>query len=279
MQEAIRDPRLLAVYRRNIRQQMYNQLRVDYEFPRAVCESLCELFMHYLDLYVGPQVHEGQVIYYAVSKEVPPGVPVEEMEQKPVRLTLYSPEDLQCPDQASLLEQRILRLTHEALDQGGLLTQADLGVLLGASLRTVQRHIRKLEASGHLIPTRGRWKDIGSGTSHKRRIVELYLEGDEYTDIRRKTRHSFSAIERYLKEFARVLILHEEGYDARALRLLTGLSERTLREYLDLIEQYQGDAYEERLADLRRFYGKKSPPVHQVLLPEESSHPEGRCTP
>ena len=258
----------VSVYKRSIRSQLFNQLRVDYEFPRAVCESLCELFLQYVDLYLGQQHQMGQVVYYAISREVPPGVVVEQMHLLPVRLTLYASEDCSCSDQRQLLSQRIRRITQEALDQGALLTQADLAILLGMSLRSVQRYIQQLEANGEFIPTRGKWKDIGSGISHKKRIVELYLLGDEYTDIMRKTHHSLAAIMRYLKEFARLLILYEEGYLKGSLRLLTGLSEKTIREYVELIERYRKEEYEDRLRDLRKLYGKKNPPVHQVVMPE-----------
>ena len=49
--------------------------------------------------------------------------------------------------------------------------------------------------------TRGNRMDIGPGTSHKAKIVELYLKGYEFTDIKRNTRHSSESIARYLKEF------------------------------------------------------------------------------
>jgi len=83
----------LSTFNRQIQTQLYNELRQDYSFPRAVCRSLSDLFGSYLDLYYSSQRKEGQVIIHAVSKEVPPGVPVEEMHLVPVRLTLYEPDD------------------------------------------------------------------------------------------------------------------------------------------------------------------------------------------
>lgn len=107
------------------------------------------------------------------------------------------------------------------------------------------------------MPTRGGWKDIGPGVSHKKRILELYLNGDEYTDIERKTRHSGEAIMRYVKDFARVLVLMEEGYRAAELRVITGLSEKTIREYTELMETYSGEEYHERLEHIRAIFQKK----------------------
>ncbi|WP_235283600.1 MULTISPECIES: DUF1670 domain-containing protein [unclassified Methanosarcina] len=43
--------------------------------------------------------------------------------------------------------------------------------------------------------------------------MELYLKGYEYTEIKRKTKHSGEAIMRYVKDFERILVLTEEGFD------------------------------------------------------------------
>lgn len=248
----------LSTFNRRIETQFYNELRRDYAFPRAVCGSLSELFVTYLDLYFGSQRKEGQVIFHAVSKEVPPGVPVEEMRLVSVKLTLYAPEDCSCKTQHELLNRRILRITGVALGQGALLIQADIAILLSESTKTIARHIRELENNGEVVPTRGSWKDIGPGVSHKKRILELYLKGDEYTEIERKTKHSGEAIMRYVKDFARVLVLTEEGYSDAELRIVTGLSDKINREYRELIEEYSGQEYKERLEHLRAIFKKRA---------------------
>ena len=246
----------LSTFNRQIQTQLYNELRHDYAFPRAVCRSLSELFGTYLDLYFSSQRKEGQVIFHAVSKDVPPGVPVEEMHLVPVKLTIYESNDCTARDQQDLLDQRIIRISNEAFQQGALLTKADIAILLGESTKTITRHIAKLEETGKLIPTRGKWKDIGPGVSHKKRILELYLKGDEYTDIERKTKHTGEAIMRYVKDFARTLVLTEEGYNDNELRIITGLSDKTIREYKDLIDIYSTEDCQERLAQLRSIFQK-----------------------
>ena len=99
----------LSTFNRQISQQLYKELRRDYAFPRAVCRSLSDLFRTYLDLYFGSQRKEGQVIFHAVSKDVPPGIPVEEMHLVPVKLTLYEPEDCTFKTQSELLDHQPLR--------------------------------------------------------------------------------------------------------------------------------------------------------------------------
>jgi len=248
----------LSTFNRKIKTQFYNELKQDYAFPRAVCRSLSELFVTYLDLYFGSQRKEGQVIFHAVSKEVPPGVPVEEMHLISIKLTLYIPEDCACKTQNELLNQRIIRITNEALSQNALLTQADIAILLCVSTKTISRHIHKLENNGEIIPTRGNWKDIGPGVSHKKRILELYLKGDEYTDIERKTKHSGEAIMRYVKDFSRVLLLTEEGYSNAEHRIITGLSDKIIKEYKSLIKEYSGQEYENRLEHIRATFKKSA---------------------
>lgn len=82
--------------------------------------------------------------------------------------------------------------------------------------------------------------DIGPRTSHKAKIVELYLKWYEFTEIKRKTRHSSESIARYLKEFARIAALYNEGYDVEQIRGITGRSDRLVRESLELYEKYKG---------------------------------------
>jgi len=125
-----------STFNRKLETQIYNNLRKDYAFPRAVCRSLTDLFQNYLDLYFGGLRKEGQIVFYAVARDVPPGVPVEEMHLIPVILTVYASEDnLVCTDgnQIGLLQHRIVRIANETYIQGGLLTQADIAIILGES--------------------------------------------------------------------------------------------------------------------------------------------------
>lgn len=247
-----------STFKRRLEMQLYSELRRDYAFPRAVCRSLSDLFTAHMDLYFGSQRKEGQIVFHSISKEVPPGVPVEDMRIMPIKITVYSSDDCKCKNQNELLNKRILRITNEALNQHALLTQADLAIILNESTRTIRRHIKALEDEGKIIPTRGNWKDIGSGTSHKKRIVELYLKGEEYTDIERKTKHSGEAIMRYVKDFARILILHREEYTIAEIRVITGLSEKVIKEYIELVEKYSREEYKERLEYLESIFKKRT---------------------
>jgi hypothetical protein len=101
--------------------------------------------------------------------------------------------------------------------------------------------------------------DIGPGVSHKTKIIEMYIEGYDFLDIKRRTRHSSESITRYLKDFARIVVLQERGHTPREIRIITDHSERLVREYLDLYEQFNCEEYQDMLEQLKAMYkGKKN---------------------
>ena len=135
----------LSTFKRQLQTQLYNEIMHDYSFPRAVCRSLSELFISYTDLYLNDQRKEGQITFHGVSKDVPAGVPVEEMNLVSVNITIYDPDDCKAKNQQELLDKRIMRISNEAHTQGALLTQADIAILLGESTKTISRHIAALD--------------------------------------------------------------------------------------------------------------------------------------
>ena len=243
-----------------VEQQIYFDLQKDYGFPRAVCRSLVGMFHEYLNLYFGSSRSGYQIVFHATAFDVPPGRPSEEMRTVPVELTMFHEEDVITTSeegQTALLRKRIVRLTEEAYDQGGLLTQADLAVLLGQGVRTIKRNIREMQEDGEMVYTRGNMRDIGPGISHKTKILELYLKGYEYTDIERRTKHSGMAIMRYVKEFSRFVILKEEGYDRLELRMITDLSEKLVDEYDELYKRFNKKKFKDRMDQIRSVGSKK----------------------
>ena len=158
-----------------------------------------------------------------------------------------------------LLKHRIVRITNQAFDQGGVLTQADVSIILGESLRTVSRRINDLKNEGIVVPTRGNRKDIGPGISHKTKIVEMYLMGYDFSEIKRRTRHSSESISRYLKDFARIVVLKEKGHTLNEMRIIVGHSEHLINQYLELQENLTCDESTTRIEQLtaRLNIGKK----------------------
>ena len=110
--------------------------------------------------------------------------------------------------------------------------------LLTTSPATVRRDARALRRAGMIVMTRG-WKhDMGPGTSHKAQIIDLYLNGYQFTEIELKTNHSETSVRRYLKDFIQVVALHHKHFSLAQIRQVTGFSERLTGEYIDLYTHY-----------------------------------------
>ena len=162
-----------------------------------------------------------------------------------------------------LRQLKILRLSEEAYQQGGLLTQEDIGRLLQVSSRTVRADIVELQKDGNTVHTRGNEQDIGRGQTHKSRIVELYLQGYTYDEIMRRTRHSPHSIKRYVSNFGRLLLIKNHGVEnISEISRLLHQSERLTKEYITLFEKYKkGEhwpkVYVELIEQLQALYPAK----------------------
>jgi hypothetical protein len=112
-------------------------------------------------------VRPGQVRQVVASIQASVGTSLAEAPKVEVTLTVDAGEEdaemRQREGLTKLRRVRIMRLTEEALVQGGVLTQEDLARALGVEPRTIRRDIHALKAEGHLIRTRGRVKGVGRG--------------------------------------------------------------------------------------------------------------------
>jgi hypothetical protein len=246
-----------------------NSLRKEYELSPAESAGILELAKVCL---FGQLPHSlGRLKFLCASRKAKHGKPLSEQEMVRVTLTLDDGiedlEVLKVQGFKSLRQKKILRLTDEAYEQGGLLTQEDLARLLQVSSRTIRSDISELIADGNTIHTRGFDHDIGRGLSHKTRIVDLYLSGYAYAAIMRQTRHGAHSIKRYVSTFGRLLLLlNHDITDLSALSRLLNQSERLTQEYLVLFEKHKkGDkwpaVYVELLEQLKALYPAKKKSV------------------
>ena len=197
-------------------------------------------------------VNNGQILYLAISDEEGPGKSIFDSKHLEVILTLDAPEDMEVYEKFGLSAYRqhiLLRITQEARDQNALLTIKDLVKLLKSSYSTIKRDIKHFREKDIIVPLRGVVKDIGP-SSHKSKIVELYLKGYTPTEIQRLTRHSLQSIERYIKDFSRVSILTKREESLDNIRLIIGISERLVKEYQDLFIKYKDGSHKQRVEEL-----------------------------
>lgn len=217
-------------------------LETEFHLPprtgRALLETAQDLLLGMGD---GESVQPGQIRAVVTALAAPFGPELAASAKVAVVLTLDSGvEDIQVrasQGAEALRRGRILRLTDEALGQGGVLTQEDLARLLGVDRRTIERDVRALKAAGHSVATRGTVKNVGRGQTHKVKIIELWLNREGYDKISRWVHHSPQAIQRYVKTFLRLVALHREGKRVEEMAFLTQTTPRLVRDYLGLYER------------------------------------------
>lgn len=209
------------------------------------------------------QVRPGQIRLVVASLAAPFGPPLSETERIEVTLTVDAgSEETEVrlrEGREGVRRGRILRLTDEALEQGGVLTQEDLSRALQVSRRTIERDIARLKEEGHLIQTRGQIKGVGRGQTHKVRIIQLWLNREGYDQIARWVHHSPQSIKRYVSLFLRVITLHGQGMALTEIAFLVGASAKLVSDYLWVYEQAQGQPHQlDKLADeIKRVNGLK----------------------
>lgn len=195
----------------------------------------------------------GQMRYVCVASSEGAGKPLQRCQQQTVVLTVLDREDPQVlaqKDAEGLRQHRIQRLTEEAREQGGLLSQEDLAQLLCCSVRTIRRDIRQLrERYEIMVATRGQQKDIGPTVSHKGVAIRHWLAGSEPLEVARKINHSLHAVERYLQHFSRVVFLVGKGFEPLQIALTVGLSSANVKTYLEI---FQATHWQTRYADRYR---------------------------
>jgi len=220
------------------------ELQNSYELSPKLSEQI--LLSAKAHLFQDGQLSEGQIEVTLIEWEERSGKCIESMEKRRVRLTLDAGfEDLQTLKEYGrrvLRQNRIQRLCEEALEQQGILSQEDLARHLGCSVRTIKRDIKEIKDRAIQVVTRGVLHNIGRGQTHKAQIINLYLEGHSYSEIKRKTQHSSGSIKRYLESFVQVLLAQRRRiYRQRAISQVTGLSEYLVGQYQQVIREAKKD--------------------------------------
>jgi hypothetical protein len=190
------------------------------------------------------QLGLGQIKLLVVAAGEPAGKPLEQCQKVTVRLTLDAPhEDHRTRllyGVEGLRRARILRLTAEARDQGGLLSYEDFAFrLFNCGARTIVRDVQALRRRGLEVPTRGQQKDIGPGQTHRVQAVRLYLQGFEANEIARRLYHTLSSIENYLTTFARIVVLAGRGYTDDEIAFVIRRSSPLVAAYRRLHDEFR----------------------------------------
>src|SRR5512137_3080358 len=193
----------------------------------AVLEAVHQVYAPLFEC--SPNLRPGQILLPVVSVEAPPGPRLIDSRQLLAVLTLEDlQEDLPVRKAGGVLalrRHRLVRVCHEALQQGGLLTLEDLAYrLFNCGQRTLCRDLQALRRNGIAPPLRSTIKDIGRTLSHRRRVIELWLAGQEYSQVAKTSFHCVSSVRNYVEKFKRVALLQAEGFDPTSIAFLARLS-------------------------------------------------------
>lgn len=202
-------------------------------------------------------IQAGQLAMTAVSADEPGHKPLSQCKMVPVVLTLYAGDDHQyrmarkADGVVALRQRQLLRMAHEALDQGALLTAEDLAFrIFNCGLSTISRDLKVLAAQGIVVPLRSQQKDAGRALSHRVQAVELYLKRHTFTQIRQRMAHSLSSIANYVVTFALVVAHTRNGHSTAEIAFLMQISETLVCQYQSLYERYNTAEYQQRINEI-----------------------------
>jgi len=226
-------------------------------------------------------LRSGQMFYECAETSEGAGKPLSECRLARVVLTIHEPDDIEIAGKQGangLRRHCILRLTEEAREQGGLLTQEDLARLLHCDVRTIRRDVAGFRERGIMVATRGQQKDIGPGVTHRGVAIAHWVDGKEPVEVARRINHSLAAVERYLQTFARVVFLKHKQFDCFATALTMGVSVASVKTYQAVYDEHRNrPEFKRRLKEIEIIGGKfyeaqdfqKGGPLHSANVPNE----------
>lgn len=259
-------PSLRSAWTKTKEKQLIAIFEEEYGFTHTTGRSLVHLMNEFAEEFYGWHRGDMQIIYQAVDYREPPGRTFGEMPLRPVFLTMTMPEDSTAFERGGLQEMRrhkLIRLAREAYDQGGLLTQQDLAVLLTTSSRTIQRDIKELRMAGIRVPTRGAVHEYGHIPSIRSVCVDQFLCGETVENSAAKCGLSPDMVRRYHRQFTDTVVLYARGYRSDDILDVTGIPEKVIGEFLILYETHKN----RRSPHLNQLFTKYTPGIVQRPVP------------
>ena len=167
-----------------------------------------------------------------------------DMKLTPVTLTVITPEDIEDRvnhiKKKELLEKLIVRLCKETKEQGGVITETDLSILLRLSGANISNYITNYEKrTNEVVPRAGTEMDIGKSLTHKRLAYHNYKKKIPTSENARLIDHTTESTDRYIKDGTRVEKLYLSGYSEWEISFFTGIPGYIVREYIDIISSYE----------------------------------------
>ncbi len=188
----------------------------------------------------------GQALWAAVAVDDPPArnKRIEDTRLVPLVLDLVTARDI---DEAIAMglrtetrSKKILRLFHQAFQQGAVLSYPDVSLLMHLQTSTICRTVLAHEKeTGETIPRRGTIHDMGRSISHKRVICyKRLVEKKTTSQVARETFHDPEEVEYYVQCLRRIKLCSDSGLTVDDIVTATSHSKSLVNEYLDLITEF-----------------------------------------
>lgn len=257
---ANRQDRFASVEKRGFRAALLRLLETEYKLIgshrvlSALAEDIEQLQQEYFPL--RERLEAGTIAWVTTKKTVRKpsyGKKTEDYETAMVYLPLVTQSDL---DKRIYLKAgtknsnyqvnrerelaTMARLVKSAWGQGGMLSQAELCVLMNRSLNTIMRYLAEYEARypDDPLPLKGYILDQGSRPTHKGIILNLYEQGVDPTEIAQRTNHGLDAVDRYIKAYERVKGLYKKRLSQAEIQKVSGLSKKVVEAYLSIAKHF-----------------------------------------
>jgi len=237
---------------------MASHFQRQYRLSPQAAETICRDAVLVRSIFGQPSRADGQIIYYAVKLGESAGKRIRDCQLVSVKLTLRDPGDLayrKKHGQKGLVHHVVQRVCREAYEQGAVLSIEDVASVLFLSESTVKRYKRALERAGTPLILRGDTADMGPGTCHRDRIVELFLQGYSETEVAQRMNHALENVECYLRDFIRVCLLLAGNYKPGIVARITHLSKSKVLAIEAAYQRLSQDSfYQEPLSKVLEMY-------------------------
>lgn len=188
----------------------------------------------------------GQTTWVAVHKDARPayGKSIANTKLTPVVLDLVASDEATLRANGHKLRDikrdAAARLFQQAYRQDGVLTNAEVALLLKISPNTVGKYVAHWETErNQVLPRRGTIHDMGPSLTHKRIIIhKLFIEQHTVEQVARDTNHSFEAIQNYIGTFRQVLLCRKKDMTSDEIAFAIKRTPRLVKEYETIIDHY-----------------------------------------
>jgi hypothetical protein len=221
------------------------------EFPGIFGPSVTQLFAQRIEELFDrfhpdrSRLRVGQVLWAAVAADDPPArnKRIEDTRLVPIVLDLVTAEDIDETIAMGLRQEtrskKILRMFHQAYQQGAVFSYPDVSLLLHVQTSTISRTVLAHERqTKETIPRRGTIHDMGRSISHKAIICyKRLVENKTTSQVAAETLHDPQEVEYYVQCLRRIKLCNDAGMPVEEISQATGHSKSLIGEYLHLIRQ------------------------------------------